>query len=172
MAASSLTPEDLAYYAQQQANVRNTQFIGQEENANAQSGADLSYSQKLAALQQQLTQGNNALADKFAARGVENSGIFNYGSGSPEYNGSSENGGWGSMQGLAGGQLGAKQQYAADSATSTNDLTNQQQNTDQGYNLQLQGLNNTANDQNQTVATTEAAANAAQAAADAVGSGG
>lgn len=172
MATSSLTPEDLAYYAQQQANVLNTQAIGQQEDSNAQSGADLTYQQKLQALQENLSQEQNALPDKFAARGVQNSGIFNYGGNNTAYTGSAEGGGFTTMPGVPGGQLGAKQQFGADSVTSTNDLLNQQQNVDQGYGLKLGDLNNAANDQLQTINTTEASQNASQAAADAISSGG
>lgn len=169
--ASSISPEDLDYYATQQRAVLNTQAIGQRENNNAEVGANLTYSQKLQALQEKLTQEGNALPDKFAARGIQNSGILNYGSGNSNYTGG-EGSGWTAYSGLPGGQLGANQQFKSDQTTATNDLTNQQENVDQGYTDKMADLNNTANNQVLTISTTEAAQNAAQAAADAVGAAG
>lgn len=172
MATSDLSAQDLAYYATEAANVSNTAAIGQLENTNAQAGADDTYSQKIAALQEQLGQEQATLPDKFAARGIQNSGIYNYGGGNLEYDGNAENGGYQRMSGMAGNQLGAKQQFAADAATSNSDLTNDQQNVDQGYGLKSSDLANSANDQQQSIIATSAAQNADQATADAIGSAG
>lgn len=168
---SNISPEDLDYYNQQQSAVRNTQAIGQQEEQNAEAGANLTYSQKLQSLQEKLTQEGNALPDKFAARGIQNSGIFNYGGGNQQYTGS-EGTGFNAYKGLPGGQLGANQQFKFDSTTATGDLLDQRENVDQGYTQRLADLNNTANNQISSITTTEAAQNAAQAAADAVGSAG
>lgn len=169
--ANNLSPEDLAYYAQQQQAIRSTQAIGQKELQNAEAGANLTYSQKIAALQEKLTQQQNALPDRFAARGIQNSGIYSYGGGGKQYTGQLGNGGFTQYRGLAGGQLGALQQFKFDSNQALSDLRNQQINVDQGYTDKLADLNTTANNQLQGINATEASQNAAQAALDAVQAG-
>lgn len=165
---TALDKADLAYYAQQQQAVNNTQAIGLEEQRNAQAGADLTYAQKMQALQEKLSQQQAALPDKFAARGIQNSGIYNYGGGNAQYTGSLGSG-WNAYRGVPGGQLGALQQFKQDAATSMNDIRNQQENVDQGYQLKTQDLNNTAQNQRNSISVTQAAQQAAQAAADAIG---
>lgn len=164
---NGLGPEDLAYYAQQARAVRNTQAIGQQEFSNAQSGADLSYQQKLQALSEQLTQQRNALPDKFAARGIQNSGIYGYG-GTKQYTGGLGSG-WTQYAGLRGSQTGAMQQFKNDAARSQDDIINQQENVDQGYGLKGADLNNTASNQLQAINVIDPAVSASQAASDAIG---
>lgn len=163
---SNISPEDLAYYTQQQAAVRNTQAIGMKEDENAAAGADLTYSQKLQSLQEKLTQEGNALPDKFAARGIQNSGIFNYGGGNQQYTGS-QGTGFNSYAGLPNGQLGANQQFKSDAYGpfgALSDVKNQQENVDQGYSLKEGDLVNTADNQISMINATETAQQAAQAA--------
>lgn len=168
MATSNvLSPEDIQYYQQQARAVNNTQAIGQEELGNAQAGADLTYQQKLAALAEQLGQQQSALPDKFAARGIQNSGIYNYGGTAAHYTGG-DGSGWTTYRGAPGSQSGALQQFGKDAFTAQSDLRNQQENVDQGYTLKNADLNNTAANQNANITTTEAAQNASQAAADAI----
>lgn len=167
MATSSLAQADSAYYQQQLQSIRNTYAIGQQETTNAQQGADLSYAQKLQSLNEKLGQEQAALPDKFAARGVQNSGIYGYGM-NHQYTGGLGAGAWQNESVARGGQPGAEAQFLGDEGIARGDLAQQLTNVNQGYQLKQTDLTNTAANQTKAVNTTEAAQNAAQAQADAI----
>lgn len=135
------------YYGSQQQNAYDTYQIGLSQNSDAKAMADLSYQQKLGALQDKLNQQQDALPDKFAARGLLNSGIYNW-------NGA--------------GQMGAKQQFAYDSALAQSNLTGQQGALDASYSDKAQQLGTQYQDAQQGINATSAADNARQAISDAL----
>lgn len=135
------------YYSAQQRNAYDTYQIGLSQNADAKTMSDLGYQQKLSALQDQLAQQQSTLADPYAGRGLLNSGIFNY-------NGA--------------GQLGAKQQFAYDSALSKQNLLAQQQGLDTQYNDKANQLGTQYQDAMSGISSTQAADNARQAITDAL----
>lgn len=154
---SSLTGSD-PFATPQARNAYDTWAIGLADNQAQRGAADLAYTQKLNALQDRLTQEQNVLPDKFAARGLLHSGIWNYGSvnaGNP-------------YPGLPGSQLGALQQFANDSATAKGNLSSQWQNLGSQYDERQNALNTQGYDAMSGVVSTQAADQARQAITDAM----
>lgn len=147
--ATSSNPLD-GFYSSQQRNAYDTYQIGLSQNSDAKALADLSYQQKLQALQDRLGQQQAILPDRFAARGLLNSGIYNY-------NGA--------------GQLGAKQQFGYDSALSQQNLIGQRQGLDTQYNDRANQYGLQYQDAMSGIAATQAADNARQAINDALAGG-
>lgn len=147
MASTSLADALSGYYSAQQRNAYDTYSIGLAQNKDAKAMSDLSYQQKLDALQDTLNQQQDTLPDKFAARGLMNSGIWNY-------NGA--------------GQMGAKQQFAYDKALSQSNLAAQNQSLDTQYNDKANELGLQYQDAMSGIAATQLADNARQAISDAI----
>jgi hypothetical protein len=142
--ASSVDPTQALdqYYNAQTQKVNDNYAIGQINNQDAQQASDLSFAQKVAALQDHLTSTMDSLPNSFGARGLLNSGIYNYGGGgsSPQFNGV----GFQSNPGLPGSQLGAWQENQYQGNTALSDLHDQQSAankslSDQGASLALTG---------------------------------
>ncbi len=146
-ATSAMDPLLQQYYDMQRRNVNDTYQIGLSENAAAKSMTDLSYQQKLMALQDKLDQEQGRLPDPYAARGLMNSGIWNW-------NGA--------------GQMGAKQQFAYDSALAKTNMEQQQSSLDSQYGLKNTELGTTNQDSLAGIQSQEAADQARQAASDAI----
>ena len=153
----SLTAAD-PFTSPQSRNAYDSWAIGLADNAAQKGGTDLAYTQKLNALQDRLNQEQNVLPDKYAARGLLHSGIWNYGSvnaGNP-------------YPGLPGSQLGGMQQFAYDSGLAKQNLSDQQQNLDSQYDERQNALNTQGYDAMSGVLSTQAADQARQAISDAL----
>lgn len=135
------------YYSSQQRNAYDTYQIGLAQNADTKALGDLSYQQKLQALQDRLGQQQASLPDKYAARGLLNSGIYNW-------NGA--------------GQMGAKQQFGYDSALAQQNLIQQRQGLDTQANDRGNQLGLQYQDSMSGIPATQAADNARQAINDAI----
>lgn len=151
-AASALDPADQNYFQQQNTNTNDTYQIGLADNASAKSLSDLTYDQKLNALQDTLSQQQSQLPDSYAARGLSNSGVYNYGK-------------------AGAGSLGAWQQFIANKNESLLDLNSQKFGLDSQFAQKTSDLGLTNTDNLATIAQTEAVDNAQQAAADAIAGG-
>lgn len=147
MATSSSSNLLDGYYSAQQRNAQDTWALGLQQNQAAQQAADLGYQQKLAALQDRLTQQQDVLPDKFAARGLLNSGIYNW-------NGA--------------GRMGALQQFAYDKAQSQQNLNQQQGALDTQFADKANQLNTQYGDAQYGIQQTEALDQSRQAISDAL----
>lgn len=124
MATSSLDKLGLNSTNDQQRNVNTSYAIGLINNNAKKSQGDLSFQQRIGALQDKLDQERSQLPNRFAQRGVLNSGIYNF-------------------DGVPGGDfsnMGARQQFALNSATSLGNLRAQQTSSDQGFDQGNQSL--------------------------------
>ena len=146
-ASAAMDPLMAAYYNQQERNASDTYQIGLAQNQEQKAQTDLSYQQKMNALQDKLGQQWNALPNSYAARGLMNSGIWNW-------NGA--------------GQLGAKQQFAYDQFVSGSNLAQQQNQLDQQYGQKGLQLGTQYNDQLAGIKTQQAADMGRQAVSDAI----
>lgn len=147
---SALDPLDQAYFGQQRINANDSYAIGKADNASAQTAADDSYDQKIAALDQNIAQERAQLPDKFAARGLLNSGIYfdnNPGIGTP----------------------GAWQQFGINSTNAKGDLALQKLDTNNQYAQKMGDLGKAHTDTLNTINTTSAADHVGQVATDAIG---
>lgn len=153
-AANSTTDPYLsAYYAMQTQNVKDNYGMQMAQNAQAQNLGDISFSQKLQALNDKLGQEQNTFEDPYASRGLLNSGIFNNDTANTD-------------------NMGAKQLFAYNSGLARSNLNQQQQGADAAYQQRGTQLNNTMSDQLQGIQQVQAADQARSAINDAITAGG
>lgn len=148
-AEGAIDPTLAAYYAGQRRNVADTYQIGLAQNTEQKQLTDLNYQQKLQALQNTLGQQQSQLPDPYAAKGILNSGIYNY-------------------AGTVPGQMGAKQQFAYNSALSLGNLRSQQNLLDQQSGQKGQQLGIQYQDSMNGIAQQSAVDQARQAVNDAL----
>lgn len=148
-AEGAIDPTLTAYYGTQRRNAADTYQIGLSQNTEQQQLTDLNYQQKLQALQNTLGQQQSTLPDAYAAKGLLHSGIWNY-------------------AGTVPGQMGAKQQFAYNSALSQGNLQNQQNLMDQQSGQKAQQLGLQYQDTMSGIASQSAVDQARQAVNDAL----
>lgn len=149
--ANSLDPFAQDYYNAARRRVDDTYQIGLTNNNDRQQQADMTFQQRLQGLQDRLDQERNQLPDAYAAHGLINSGIYNYGS----------------QPGQSGG-MGALQRFQLNYNTQLGDLRNQQTSVDTQYGHQGQQLGQTYHDQLGALSTQQADDVARQSIADAI----
>lgn len=137
-----------AYYNQQGRSIKDNYALNVSQNDENNAVQQQSYTQKLQALQSQLNQQRATLPDSYADRGILNSGIYNY-------NGGPNN-------------LGAWQQFQANSALSQGDLQAQKALAQQQAVANNQQLKTTTNDQLAGVRAVQAADGVKGAISDAL----
>lgn len=147
-ATSAVDPYLQAYYDTQRRNVSDTYQLGLAQNSEQKALTDLSYQQKLSALQDKLNNDQNVVSDPYASRGLLHSGIYNY-------NGTS-------------GQLGALQQFGVNKATALGNLNSQQSALDSSYGLKGQQLGTTFQTNMDNITSLSAADQARAAINDAI----
>lgn len=151
-AANSTTdPYMAAYYALQTQNVNDNYALQNVQNKDAANLANISFQQKIQALQEKLAQEQDTVSDPYANRGLLNSGIYNW-------NGH--------------GQLGALQQFAHNSAEALSNLAQQQNATASSYADKGTALSTATSDQVNGLKQLQAADQARSAINDAVSAGG
>lgn len=136
----------------QQRNVNTTYAIGLINNKAARGQADLGFAQRIQALQNKLASEQAALPNSYAARGLLNSGIYNF---------AMPSGGNFSNQ-------GALQQFNSNSVNAQGNLVNQQAAADQGYDYGNDSLGLAWTDASSDIPGQSAADTTTQAIADAV----
>jgi hypothetical protein len=146
----NLDPYTGAYYADQRQKISDSYQIGLADNEQKKQQADLSWQDRIAQLDQKLGLENNQFGDKFAQRGLLNSGIYNYGSQS------------GQNADLARGQGGALQQFQWNTAEQNQAANAQQQNVDDQYATQQKELGGTYTNESNSLNNMETAAGGTQ----------
>jgi hypothetical protein len=134
-------------------NVRDTYGAQLAQNGYAKTMADNSFSQKMQALQEKLSQENNTFRDTYGGRGLLNSGIYNFQS--PNY-----------------ANMGAEQQFAHNYGESLGNLGLQKSTSDAAYTDKGSQLANTESHQLQGVASLQAPDVTRGAINDAISAGG
>lgn len=152
--ASSVTdPYLAAYYAMQTQNVKDTYGAQMAQNGYQKTLSDLSFSQKMQALQERLGQENDTFRDGYANRGLLHSGIYS----NPSANYAN---------------MGAVQQFAHNMGESEGNLALQQGDSDTAYTAKGTELNGAMSHQLQGIQSLQAADQTRSAINDAITAGG
>lgn len=136
----------------QQRNVNTTYAIGLINNNAKKAQSDLGFQQRIQALQDKLDTEGAQLPNSFAARGLLNSGVYNFDS----------------VPGGNFANLGAKQQFALNSAQSLGNLNAQQTSADTGFDEGNSSLGLAWSDASSAIPGVSASDATQQAIADAV----
>lgn len=145
MATAATDPYTAAYYTDQRHKIADSYSIGLTDSLQKKQQADLSWSDRLQQLGQQLGIQRQQFGDRFAQRGLLDSGIYNYGSGSRQ-----------------SGGLGALQQFTTDAGRQMSTAQDMSADVDNQYNTQRAQLGSTRDDQLNTLDGLETADQARQ----------
>ena len=151
-ASTAVDPYLQDYYALQTQNVTDNYGIQKDQNTQAKGLSDLSYQQKMQALQNKLDTEQDTMSDPYANRGLLHSGIYNWNQGNY-------------------GNWGAKQQFAYNSATAQGNLSAQLLNSDAAFNQKGADLQHAETDQLQGIQKLPAADVARSAIGNAIAGG-
>lgn len=123
MATAATDPYTGAYYSDQRQKINDSYQIGLLDSQQKQAQAGLSWQDRIAQLQQTLGNQRQQFGNRFAQRGLLNSGVYNYGS----------------KVGETGG-LGALQQFQSDAGRQMNTANSMYADVNNQYGGQQQQL--------------------------------